>query len=388
MRGEYNFCHKSGVSNWTYNRYGYGTAWYTFPRMSSCSSGLDFRSLMPSIFFLGMWRASQIWITWKSTTEVESPPLVSSSLLRYHLQVCYIVLSRLGMRGSWTILCTTAAPAVNCMAVGKATTWFSTFALSLNSFLFLIRVIAVFHDARPIQVTFAFLWLAVVAGAFVQPFCADFAATGISVGCIATVVKPYCTSGIVIVMVHDTLVLLVISSKLLVYSLAGSWSDRFKVFFSGRGMPHISRLLMQTGQLNYMWVLILFRRFNIFMSSCSKGNSSGEYLHGSCDFHTICVTDLPLHDCLIKSHGMQSYGLPCLPKGQTRSDHRWHDNVVLGFSLRICSAKVRLTSFDGAHNFVFGWSIKLMRWRLTTSGTGIQMWREDEHTVLRDHEVE
>ena len=266
----------------------------------------------------------------------------------------FIVLSRLKMLGPWTILCTTAAPAVNCMAVGKATIWFSTFALPLNSFLFLIRVIAVFHDAKPIQVASAFLWLAVIAGAFVQPFCADFAVVGISDGCLATVVKPYCTSGLVVLMVHDTLVLLAISSRLLVYNLAGSWSDRFKVFFSGRGMPHISRLLMKTGQLYYMWVLISFRHFNIFMSSSSKGDSSGEYLRGSSDIDIISHTHIPLHHCLVKSHGMQSYGLPYLPKGQTRSDHRWHNNVVLGFSLRICSSTIHLTSFEGAHNFVFG----------------------------------
>ena len=204
---------------------------------------------------------------------------------------------------------TTVAPVVDCTTVGKISTWFSTFALPLNSFLFLIRVMAVFHDARPIQVTFAFVWLAIVAGAFVQPFCVDFAAVGISVGCMATVVKPYCTSGIVVVMVHDTLVVLAISSRLLVYSLADSWSDRFKVFFSGRGMPHLSRLLMQTGQLYYAWVSVSFTCSNIFTSSCSKGNRSGEYLHGSSDIHTIILTNIPRHHCHTESYGIQPYGL-------------------------------------------------------------------------------
>lgn len=39
---------------------------------------------------------------------------------------------------------------VDCMAVGKAITWLETFALPLNTFLFLIRVIAIFHGAIPI----------------------------------------------------------------------------------------------------------------------------------------------------------------------------------------------------------------------------------------------
>lgn len=91
-----------------------------------------------------------------------------------------------------------------------------------------------------------------VAAAFVQPFCVHFAPVGLSAGCMATAVEPYCSSGLVVAMIHDTLVLFAISTRLIMNSLADSLTGRLKAFLSGEGMPSISRLLLQTGQLYYL----------------------------------------------------------------------------------------------------------------------------------------
>lgn len=132
--------------------------------------------------------------------------------------------------------------------------WLSMMSIPFNSLLFVIRTSAVFHDSRLIQSFFVLLWLGVVAGAFTQPFCVTFVALDIVRSCTPSIVRRYCTSSSVIVMVHDTLVLFAISAKLSLYHLAevDTWSEKAKTFFGARGMPQLSKLLMQTGQLYYL----------------------------------------------------------------------------------------------------------------------------------------
>lgn len=144
------------------------------------------------------------------------------------------------------------APADDCQALGKAIGWLAAAALPLNSLLFFFRVKAVFNHSRAVVAFFAFMWIAVLAGSLSQPFGIDSSHIGTSRNCIATVIQSYCSSGIVIATVNDTLSFIAISVQLLMYSLADTWSARFKTFFSGQGMTHMTRLLLQSGQQYYM----------------------------------------------------------------------------------------------------------------------------------------
>ncbi len=140
----------------------------------------------------------------------------------------------------------------NCQVLSRVIGWLTAAALPLNSLLFFFRVRAVFNQSRLIVTFFAFMWLAVVAGALSQPFGIDAAHIGTSHKCITTVIQSYCSSGIIIATVNDTLSFIAISVQLLMYSLADTWTARFKAFFSGRGMNHMTKLLMQTGQQYYL----------------------------------------------------------------------------------------------------------------------------------------
>lgn len=142
----------------------------------------------------------------------------------------------------------------NCQVLSRVIGWLTAAALPLNSLLFFFRVKAVFNQSRIIVGFFAFMWLAVLAGALSQPFGIDATHIGTTHKCITTVIKSYCSSGIVIATVNDTLSFIAISVQLLMFSLADTWTARFKVFFSGRGMNHMTKLLMQTGQQYYLYV--------------------------------------------------------------------------------------------------------------------------------------
>jgi len=80
----------------------------------------------------------------------------------------------------------------------------------------------------------------------------DGAHIGTTTFCLNTVVKSFSSVGIIVVAVHDTLVFLAISSRLLSWSLGDTWIDKIKSFYHGRGMGIMSRALLQTGQSYYL----------------------------------------------------------------------------------------------------------------------------------------
>ncbi|KAJ3484916.1 hypothetical protein NLI96_g5315 [Meripilus lineatus] len=139
-----------------------------------------------------------------------------------------------------------------CHDAVKPMIWLSMISLPPNSLLFVIRIRAVFYDSKITQGFFATLWLSVLAGALIQPFCVTFNYSNVFHTCIATTVRPYCTSGAITVMLHDTMVLLAISTKIILQTFVGSWKEKLKTFFSTNEMPQVSRLLVRTGQQYYL----------------------------------------------------------------------------------------------------------------------------------------
>ncbi|KAI0795904.1 hypothetical protein C8Q75DRAFT_711227 [Abortiporus biennis] len=139
----------------------------------------------------------------------------------------------------------------DCHALAKAIGWCGALAMPLNSLLFFFRVRAVFNSNRIIVFLFGLLWLATL-GCISAPFAVDGIHIGTTKNCVNSNVKSYSSAGIIIVGVHDTLVFFAITTRLTMYSLADNWAERIKAFFSGKGMGHMSKTLLMTGQLYYL----------------------------------------------------------------------------------------------------------------------------------------
>ncbi|TDL22014.1 hypothetical protein BD410DRAFT_771023 [Rickenella mellea] len=125
-------------------------------------------------------------------------------------------------------------------------------AVPATSFLFFLRVRAVFNTSPWVVRFFAVIWLATLGGSITVPFAIQGGHIGPTQHCINTAVKPFSSAGIIISTCSDTMVFLAISWKLLTTARDDSLNGKMKSFFSGEGLPHISRILIQGGQLYYL----------------------------------------------------------------------------------------------------------------------------------------
>ncbi|CAL1702835.1 unnamed protein product [Somion occarium] len=144
-----------------------------------------------------------------------------------------------------------AVAPINCSATVKTVAWFTALALPCNSFLFLLRIKAVFYRSRIIVGIFCFLWLSTLC-AFSAPFSIDARNVGSSIFLCTSEVNDLGVLGFLAVAIFDTLVFLAISIRIMTYCLADTWKGRIRTFFRGEGMGYVSKTLLQTGQLYYM----------------------------------------------------------------------------------------------------------------------------------------
>jgi hypothetical protein len=121
-----------------------------------------------------------------------------------------------------------------------------------TSLLFFFRVKAVFNSDKYIVALFGFLWLATLAGSLTVPFAISGTHIGPTSHCINTGVKPFSSAGVIVATVNDTLIFIFISLRLLQSSYQESFQQRAKSFFSGQGLPALSRSLIQSGQEYYL----------------------------------------------------------------------------------------------------------------------------------------
>ncbi|KZP26081.1 hypothetical protein FIBSPDRAFT_364529 [Athelia psychrophila] len=143
---------------------------------------------------------------------------------------------------------------VNCTAFFAGIIITSAVAIASTSFLFFLRVRAVYLQSRTITILFGALWVVT---------------TSVSISCIALTVRvtervlypPYCTSTaikhnsipVTMTFVHDTMVFLAISYRLAADAVAaGDWRSRVLSIVTGKGLFSLSRSLMKSGQLYYL----------------------------------------------------------------------------------------------------------------------------------------
>ncbi|TDL22010.1 hypothetical protein BD410DRAFT_789098 [Rickenella mellea] len=128
----------------------------------------------------------------------------------------------------------------------------SAVAIPATSFLFFLRVRAIFNASPWVVRFFAVIWIATLGGSVTVPFAIQGGHIGPTQHCIDTAVKSFSSAGIIILTCNDTMVFLAISWRMLTTARDDSLNGKMKSFFSGEGLPHISRILMQGGQLYYM----------------------------------------------------------------------------------------------------------------------------------------
>ncbi|KAJ3505267.1 hypothetical protein NLJ89_g7506 [Agrocybe chaxingu] len=146
------------------------------------------------------------------------------------------------------------APVAICYRISKAVDSLFAVTISSTSLLFLIRVLAIFHQNKIVKAFFCAMWLAVVAGVLT----AITGLTGDNIGptkyCMNVTVESYVGAAGIIPLVNDTLVFLAISWRLMknTHTTANGLRWDVRVFFRGDYLPAFSRGLLQDGQVYYL----------------------------------------------------------------------------------------------------------------------------------------
>ena len=118
-----------------------------------------------------------------------------------------------------------------------------------------LRVKAVYAQDRLVVGVFAFLWFATFACTITAPFSLKGIHIGTTQRCIDSEVKSFGSAGIVASAVNDTLIFFAVTYRLIFYHVASeSWSSRIHSFFKGDGMGRMSKMLLQSGQIYYLYV--------------------------------------------------------------------------------------------------------------------------------------
>ncbi|TCD65309.1 hypothetical protein EIP91_002795 [Steccherinum ochraceum] len=142
----------------------------------------------------------------------------------------------------------------NCHANALAQELTGSFQYIFNTLLFVFRVRGVFYHHRYVVWFFYLMWLAVVASCLIAPFGLDAVALPFSGLCVHTRSKHSAAVGVVCA-INDTLVFAFITVKLIMQAHGpGTVTSLLGMLFSGNGMGHVSRVVMQTGQLYYLSV--------------------------------------------------------------------------------------------------------------------------------------
>ncbi|KZP13617.1 hypothetical protein FIBSPDRAFT_936243 [Athelia psychrophila] len=165
----------------------------------------------------------------------------------------------------------TVAPVGGCEALGVVLTISAVVSIACTSFLFFLRVRAVYLRARSITVIFGTLWLVTVAvnifdGTSIHPVHAEFIPS-----------TKYCTNRTLTyyilpstsTFVYDTSIFLAISYRLAADAVTAEkgWRSRFRLIVGGKGLYRLSGLLMRSGLFYYLAMIFFFLVNMVMMES-------------------------------------------------------------------------------------------------------------------------
>ncbi|KAF9256967.1 hypothetical protein L218DRAFT_815430, partial [Marasmius fiardii PR-910] len=203
--------------------------------------------------------------------------------IRYPTIIYY--LSRISTMG---YMVTSTVFLSNCQSVQLGVGIFYLLSTGFTSFLFLLRVIAVWIWNKWIIASFTFLWLATVAVAVTAPVGLGATHLGPTRACLFTEVADYTESSAITSMIYDSAVFFAITYRILVNSLfEEDRSAQFKTFI-GRGksfLPTLSTNLLRSGQHYYLVAL----GGNILILVMLKLPNIPVFYHAMCTFPVLPV---------------------------------------------------------------------------------------------------
>ncbi|KZP32817.1 hypothetical protein FIBSPDRAFT_848093 [Athelia psychrophila] len=149
---------------------------------------------------------------------------------------------------------------MNCTAFAAGLTISSSVAIASTSFLFFLRVRAVYLQSRTITILFGALWVVTtsVGTIFVALEVHDAGRVPHTAYCIDTTVAKN-SIPVAMSFMHDTMVFLAISYRLAANAVtAGGCRSRVLPIVTGKGLFSLSKSLMKGGQLYYLATTVLF----------------------------------------------------------------------------------------------------------------------------------
>jgi len=126
-------------------------------------------------------------------------------------------------------------------------------SMTAASFLFYMRVRAIYYNNRLVQLLFGFLWISVFGTAITVPFALSGGHIGPTRYCIYSNVQSFVSASTIPSAVNDTLILFVISYKLIKNNnLNSSWTEMSRSLFKGEGFGSFSKAFMRDGFIYYL----------------------------------------------------------------------------------------------------------------------------------------
>ncbi|KAJ6456251.1 hypothetical protein DFH09DRAFT_1013831 [Mycena vulgaris] len=172
---------------------------------------------------------------------------------RLSLPIFAYFLSRIGTLGF--LLTSTIFQVANvedCEAVQVAMGWCFAVAVPASASLFFFRIAAVFNTNKPLVLFFLLAWIATLAGSIAVPFAIQGEHIASTSRCINTAVKSFVAAGTIANAITDTLIFVALSWRLSLNGMSPGLSARSQSFVRGKGLPKLSKALLQSGQLYYL----------------------------------------------------------------------------------------------------------------------------------------
>ncbi|KAF9044940.1 hypothetical protein BJ165DRAFT_1404214 [Panaeolus papilionaceus] len=180
--------------------------------------------------------------------------LITEKPLKIRIPTIVYMISRLGTLGFAlsSAIFGSAALTWDCRRFLRIVGAFYPITTPATSFLFFLRLRAVFDRNRIVVAIFGFIWIALFGSTFTVPIGLIGGNIGPTKYCMTVEIREYIITSTVISLVHDTLVLLAISWRLMTFTHTDPDIRRgVKTMVFGDYLPAFSRSLLHDGQKFY-----------------------------------------------------------------------------------------------------------------------------------------